>query len=416
MNAGTNPQEFRELIERFAELTDPVAGAGVNRLAYTPLERDAHRLFATFMEGLGLRVWTDAVGNTYAEKAGGEALPALATGSHLDSVPAAGKFDGIAGVVTAMLTAKWLVEEKISHRHPVRFVVFANEEGARFGRACIGSRFAAGRFDGAELDSLRDANGVSLGQAMTALGFDTTRYAEAAWNPGDWAAFVELHIEQGPYLEDRGAQVGIVDCISGSSRFELRFSGRASHSGGTPMHLRSDSAMAAAQLMLLAEQLALDKDHDTTRITFGRIAVEPGSISTIPGECVISVDVRDTLPERQKAVADWVARQAESVAHKRGCAVTVHPLAVTDPVRLPDLVPDAVAKAAANQGVSAEIMASGASHDSQLVNEVCPAGMVFVPSLNGGVSHSPEELSRFEDLARGCDVVKGVILELDRKM
>lgn len=408
----TSPAAFESLIERFAALS--TGGPGVNRLAYTQLERDAHQVFADFMSGLGLRVWVDAVGNTYSEKVGTHpGLPALATGSHLDSVPSAGKFDGIAGVVVAMLTAQWLVEESIEHRHPIRFVVFTNEEGARFGRACIGSRFAAGQFDAAELHSLVDADGISLGDAMRELGFDTDRFADATWNPDDWAAFVELHIEQGPYLEDKGVQIGIVDCISGSTRCELRFEGTAAHSGGSPMHLRADAVMAAAEFMLAAEALALDDDHDTTRITFGQIAAEPGSISTIPGACVISVDIRDTDPARQRDVAAWVESKAEAVAEARGCTVSIKPLAVIDPVQLPDLVPDAVAKAAANEGLSAERVASGASHDTQLVNNLCPAGMVFVPSLNGGVSHAPEELSRYDDLARGCDVVKAALLELD---
>jgi hydantoinase/carbamoylase family amidase len=414
--ARVSPDDVESLIDTFAALTQPDAGPGVTRLAYTELERESHSVFARYMRDLGLSVWTDAAGNTIAELAGQAGLPAIGTGSHLDSVPQGGAFDGVAGVVAAMQVARMFVTGGVRTVHPLRFVVFAAEEGARFGQACTGSRIAAGLTTSADVQNLFDSNGVVLADAMSAVGLDPRSVDGALWDAGEWAAFVELHIEQGSVLTDVGARIGIVEVISGSTRLRLDLTGRASHTGGTPMHLRADALAAAAQVVLTAEEIAKDTEHRGTRITVGRLEVSPGSITTIPGSCHLFVDVRDVDSDRQRQAASQLIAAAYGIGEERGVAVHAEMLADASPAVLPVWVRNSIARAADSLGADYRVMPSGASHDSQMVNHVCPAGMIFVASQNYGISHSPEEYTRFDDLALGVEVLAASLLDLDARL
>ncbi|MFC5746269.1 Zn-dependent hydrolase [Actinomadura rugatobispora] len=412
--AHVDPQRVAGLVEDFAALSED-DGPGVTRPGYSPLERRAHEVFSAHMTGLGLRVWSDAAGNTYAERPGrGEpGLGALGTGSHLDSVPGAGRFDGIAGVVAAMETARILVERDAAHARPLRFVAFATEEGARFGQACVGSRIAAGLTGARDLHALRDAAGTTLARAMEEVGLDPARVEDARWDPARWSAFVELHIEQGTVLEGLGVPIGVVDTISGSTRLRLTFTGRASHTGGTPMHRRADALAAAAECVLLAERLANDPRHRGTRATVGSLDVSPGSITTIPGEVTMAVDIRDIDSDRQReTAAEFLARSRE-LCDRRGIGLRARELADASPVVLPVWIADAIGAACAALGVGRTGLASGASHDSQMINHIVPTGMIFVPSRDG-LSHTPEEWTEPSELATGTRVLLASLLGLDR--
>lgn len=404
---------LRQRLDEFSALSEPDSGPGVTRLAYTALERRAHAVFAEHMRELGLAVWTDEAGNTIAEQAGIVAgLPALGTGSHLDSVPNAGAFDGIAGVVAAMEIAQLYGEHGIELAHPVRFVAFTAEEGARFGQACTGSRIIAGLTGPDDLDGKRDADGVSLAEAMRSVGFEPRNVARAQWSSQDWAAFLELHIEQGSVLESAGIPVGVVDLISGSTRLLLELTGRASHTGGTPMNLRADALAAAAEIVLLVEAIANDNRHRGTRATVGRLDVTPGSITTIAGQVQVYVDVRDVDSDRQRLTAAEIVHRAQAISAHRGIELSARTLADASPVLLPRWVKDTVAGACAELGTDYRVMPSGASHDSQMINRVTPTGMIFVPSRDG-VSHSPAEWTDAKDLAVGTHVLAATLLRLD---
>ncbi|GAB3261476.1 Zn-dependent hydrolase [Arthrobacter pigmenti] len=404
----------RTLIERFADLTGPGTGAGVTRLAYSALERRAHAEFATYMADLGLRVRTDAAGNTIAELPGSDpGLPALGTGSHLDSVPNGGAFDGVAGVVAAMEAARSLVAKATPMRHTIRFVAFAAEEGARFGQACTGSRIVAGLTEFKSLQELQDKDGISVADAMATINIDPEHVSDAIWSPNDWAGFIELHIEQGSILTDAAMPVGVVDLISGSTRIKIDISGRASHTGGTPMHLRADALAASAQIVLAAEDLAKDSRHHGTRITVGKLDVHPGSITTIPGHCQLHIDVRDIDNDRQRFSTTELIAAAHEIAAMRGVKISVEVLADASPVVLPVTIRNAITSSAAHLGLEYRVMPSGASHDTQMINHVCPGGMIFVPSRNHGISHSPDELSDFDDLAVGIELLIASLRELD---
>ncbi len=409
----TTPDRLAEWVDRFAALDERPGEPGVTRRGYTGLEREAHRIFADEMTALGLSVRVDAAGNTIAELRGSRPeLGAVGTGSHLDSVPNGGRFDGVAGVVAALEAARSVVEAGGTNLRTLRFVAFAGEEGARFGQACTGSRAVAGLLEADAVTSLVDADGITLGEAMTAVGLAPEAVQEALWEASDWDTFIELHIEQGSVLADAAIPVGIVDVISGSTRFTIDVAGRASHTGGTPMRLRADALTTGSAIILAAEELANDARHHGTRITVGRIDVAPGSITTIAGHCTLHVDVRDTDSTRQRESAAELIELARSISASRGTSIEVRLLADASPAVLPLSTRNHLVATATELGLPYRIMPSGASHDTQMVNQVCTGGMIFVPSLNGGVSHSPDEDTAFEDLAVGVDLLTAALFGL----
>lgn len=413
------PDDARAERSRIASMLDALAalsegGEGVTRLAYTKLEREAHELVAGWLRDLGMITRTDAAGNTIAERAGTRpGLGAIGTGSHLDSVPSGGRFDGAAGVVAAVEAARLLAEHDVAHAHPLRIVVFAGEEGARFGQACLGSKAAAGLLDEPELTARVDADGVSLAEALGSVGLDPARVGEARWSREEWAAFLELHIEQGRVLESEGIPIGVVDLVSGSTRLLVDVTGRPSHTGGTPMELRADALTAAAEVVLLAERIATDPRHRGTRATVGRLTVHPGNITTIPGRVSFSVDVRDVDSDRQRETAAEIARRARASCDRRGVGLAVQVIGDSSPVVLPIWLRQLTGEVCADRGIPYRVLSSGASHDTQMVNHVVPSGMIFVPSKDG-LSHVPGEWTSAADLARGTDVLVRSILAADR--
>ncbi|KAB1657674.1 Zn-dependent hydrolase [Pseudoclavibacter sp. CFCC 11306] len=402
-----------DLIDRFASLSETHGSDGVTRLGYTPLERRAHQVFATFMSDLGLSVHSDTAGNTIAELAGDGRCDGIGTGSHLDSVPHGGRFDGIVGVVAAMLCAQTLTSSGYQPRHPLRFVVFANEEGARFGQACNGSRLAAGTTDAEALGELRDRDGISVLEAMHSVGLDPERLNDARWRREDWDSFVEVHIEQGSVLADGADDIGIVDTISGSTRLRLTVHGVASHSGGTPMLARHDALVSASAIVLAANALARDPEHFGTRITIGRIVASPNSMTTIPGEVTLDVDIRDVDTDRQRQTALALIAKAKELALLHETSLDAHLIADTAPTLLSHRLVELASHETDRLGMVHRVLPSGASHDTQQISHVCETGMLFVPSRHGGVSHSPDEFSRTDDIARGVQVLTGLVKALD---
>jgi len=401
-------------IETFSHLSEP--GPGVTRLAYTALEREAHRVFTTEMSELGLSVHTDAAGNTTAELTPTDirsrSKAAIGTGSHLDSVPEGGRFDGIAGVVAALEIARVVVEKKIPHRRPWRFVAFAAEEGARFGQACNGSRIVAGLTSEPDTHTLVDADGVTMAEAMTTVGLDPTHLAQTRWCPEEWYAFIELHIEQGSVLETSGTPVGIVEVISGSTRLLVTIKGEASHTGGTPMHLRRDALVTASRCVLACDQLARDPHRQSTRITVGTLKVHPGSITTIPGKVTFSIDLRDIDNERQRCTTNELIAEITQIANRANTPAEISLLGDTPPAVLSAWVTSTAAAAARESAIDYRVLPSGASHDSQQINHITPTGMIFVPSHNG-VSHAPEEFTGSHELVVGTRVLLATLMKLD---
>lgn len=412
LDATADPDRIHQHLERFAAISSTSGHDGVSRIGFTPLEREAHEVFADYMRDLGLTVWTDGIGNTYAERPGQTGGPAVGTGSHLDSVPNGGRFDGIVGVVGAMEVARLFVENDVAHDHPMRFVVFRCEEGARFGQACVGSKAAAGNWSAQQLEAVTDSDGISIAHAMRCLEMDPSMIEQVAWRTEEWGAWLELHIEQGQQLEHLGMPIGLVDLISGSTRFSLELTGVASHTGSTPMSLRHDALVAASEVILTAEHIANDPHHRGTRCTVGKLEVRPGSITTIPGNVRAWIDVRDIDSRRQRDTANEIVRRARQICTRRGVDLRVKLLSDASPAVIPAWVRDTTAGICRDLGLSYRVMYSGASHDSQMIAQVVPVGMIFIPS-RAGLSHVPQEWTSSAQVATGIDVLTRSLLALD---
>jgi allantoate deiminase len=404
-----------EMISKISAIGVDPAG-GISRLAFSPEEREAHRLVAGWVEDLLLRVVEDAAGNTLIRRPGRDPRrPAIAFGSHLDSVPRGGRFDGVAGVVAMVELMTLLEEGEVTTEHPLLGVAFAGEEGARFGEPCIGSKAVAGLWEGRDLGSVVDAGGTTLAQAMTAVGLEPTRVPEARWPPGTIRGYFELHIEQARTLEQEGRQVGLPDVVSGSTRLQFVLTGRADHSGGTPMLERADALMAASEVILAVEALVTDPYHRGTRGTVGRVDVEPNSLTTIPGRVTMTVDIRDLDGDRQRRTAETLVETALEISRRRRVQLGVHLLADTSPSVLSVWLRGVLREVCTRLGVSHRVMTSGASHDAQILARIAPAAMVLVPSRDG-LSHVPQEWSSVADIARGVEVLRDSILEVDRQL
>ena len=411
---GKLPEADTRRIARFLREVGSVGRdrrGGWSRLAFSPEEREAHSVLERWAKELGLKVWSDPIGNTFAELAGSSSEAVLLAGSHLDTVPQGGNFDGTSGVIAA-LEAVRLLQEAGGTRHPCRVVAFSGEEGARFGTPCIGSRVATGTFGSDTLVQLTDREGASAAQCAKAVGLHPEDAAEARWSAGSVAAFLELHIEQGRVLESRGVPLGIVDSIAGSTRLELEFSGRADHSGATPMQLRSDALVGAGEFIVESERRA--KENRTTVATVGRVEAEPGSFTTIPGLARLWLDVRDVDSDRQRELVEELLDDALRIAVRRALGLSAEFVSNQSPVVLHRPVREQLAKAAEKRGIPFRVLPSGASHDAAHVAAVAPTGMLFVPS-RGGVSHSPEEWSGVEDIARGAEVMAEALRALDER-
>jgi hydantoinase/carbamoylase family amidase len=411
--AAADAARIAEMLAAIAAIGADPSGVGISRVGFSQAEREAHRLVGGWLRELGLSIRQDAIGNTIAERKGLDpSLPAIGFGSHLDSVPHGGRFDGIVGVVGAVELVHLLVANEEQTRHPLRVVIFAGEEGARFGEPCIGSKAAAGHLANRDLGHMRDAQGVSLAEALEGIGLNPARVRDARWRPADWAAFLELHIEQARALEEQGLPIGIVDIVSGSTRLKIDLAGRADHSGGTPMSMRSDALATAAEVVIAAEALAKEPQHRGARLTVGRLDVFPNSITTIPGRVVLAVDVRDIDSDRQRMLAAQLMQRTRAAAERRGVRFEAEVIADTSPAVMPIWIREAVSRACDAEGLEFRVMTSGAGHDSQVINQIVPAGIIFVPSKDG-LSHVPEEWTSAIDIARGVNVLHRSVLSLD---
>jgi hydantoinase/carbamoylase family amidase len=382
---------------------------GWSRVAFGAAEREAHELVSAWMVGYGFATTLDAIGNTYADVPGDTHGPMLLMGSHLDTVPNGGNFDGAAGVAAAIEAAR-LVSLRGGLRRPVRVVVFRGEEGARFGAPCIGSRVVTGDFTSETLEGLRDRDGRSVGQCARDLGLEPSAAAEAVWPSGSTGVFLELHIEQGRVLEDRNRRLGVVHTIGGSTRLEMTFVGQQDHSGATPMRLRKDALVGASEFILEVERLAAT--HLTTVGTVGRMQIGSGqgSLTTVPGKVTLGLDVRDIDPERQRDLAEAALEAGLRITGRRGLELFAELLSDQSPVILHGVVQDVLARTAESLGIPFMVMASGASHDAAHIAKVAPTGMLFVP-CRAGVSHAKDEWSDSKDIAAGATVMAAALAQ-----
>ena len=381
--------------KRLASVTE--ARGSTCRTFLSIATRECYRVVGEWLEAAGAEVTIDAAGNLRGfYPAAQTAAPRLLLGSHLDSVPDAGAYDGVLGVVLAVSLLETLEDRRLPFA--IEVIGFSEEEGIRFGTPFIGSRALVGKIND-ELLNRTDTNGVSVRTAIENFGLKPTEISKAAMN-SDSLAYVEFHIEQGPVLESLGIPLGIVEGIAGQTRAEFTFLGRANHAGTTPMNLRHDAMSGAAEWILEVERVA--KREKGLVATVGRIAATPNAANVIAGQVRLSLDVRHKSDNARIRAADFLAVQAEEIAHRRGLTVERKVLLNQPAVSMDPFLMDQIEQAARQTGCTTHRMVSGAGHDAMILAEKIPTAMIFLRTP-GGLSHHPSESVSVEDVAKAIE-------------
>jgi len=385
---------------------------GVTRLALSAEEAELYRRAASWLEELGGRIRRDAIGNLIARFEGSEvSLPAVAFGSHLDSVPRGGIYDGVVGVVAGIAAVKAIRERGLVTRHPLEVIAFVGEESSRFGVSTLGSKVMCGLKDEKYLLGLRDAEGVTLKEAALQVGANIQALASARRRPEEFKAFLELHIEQGRVLEETQNQIGVVTAIAAPTRWFIEIEGRADHSGATPMDLRYDALPAAAELILAVERLGRQESAHQTVATIGTANLKPGAMNVIPGHVGLGLDVRGIDKKSINRTIEGIRRELEEISRRRHVGYRMHELSDEDPLVLDERMVHTLQNVCEKQGISYRMMPSGAGHDAMNMAKLTPAGLIFIPCRDG-ISHSPQEKAELVDIALGAEVLLGAVLEL----
>jgi N-carbamoyl-L-amino-acid hydrolase len=382
---------------------------GVSRPAYSDEDLAARGVVRELMKSAGLEVRVDAGGNSFGRRRGSEpGLPPLVIGSHTDTVPDGGRFDGALGVLAAIEVARALGEGGVDLRHPLEVVDFQNEEGG-----LVGSRIVAGLVDLDSLD-LVAVSGYSIRDGIARLGGNPAQLADARRDAKSAAGYLELHIEQGRILERAGTSIGVVEGLVGIQYWEVVFDGVASHAGTTPMADRHDALLAAARFVDAVNDVVTSRAGRQVG-TVGRLAVFPGGANVIPGRVVLTLELRDLDPAVIASLFERVEERGQAIASGTGTRVTFTPTHRNAPSPTAPAVRRAVSEAAASLGLSTLDMVSGAGHDAQNMATLCPAGMIFVPSVNG-ISHSPAERTEDHDVVNGAAVLLGALVRIDETL
>jgi N-carbamoyl-L-amino-acid hydrolase len=379
---------------------------GVCRLTLTELDKQGRDLFARWCRDAGCTVSVDKMGNMFARRPGrDQSLPPVGTGSHLDTQPTGGKFDGVYGVLAGLEVLRTLQDHEVETEAPIEVSVWTNEEGARFTPAMVGSGVYAGEFDLEESWAQCDGDGVSLGEALDIIGY------KGEQTPGShrFGAFFEAHIEQGPVLETAGKTIGIVTAVQGMRWYDVTLTGDEVHAGPTPMDRRHDPIVALAELLPRVYRLALDRAPNG-RATVANFHTEPESRNTVPGVCRFSVDLRHPDGDELEAMDAGLKAAAAQVAEAHGLGHSVADVWNSPPIAFDAGCVDAVRKGAGIMNYSAMEVVSGAGHDAVYISRTAPTGMIFIP-CEDGISHNESENATAGDCAAGANVLLHAMLD-----
>jgi len=379
---------------------------GLTRLALTDEDKRARDQMVGWMKEAGLSVSVDQMGNIFGERPGREALPPVMLGSHVDSVPTGGKYDGQLGVLCGLEVIRSLNDDGVSTRHPVTLVIFTNEEGARFQPAMIASGVLAGKIPLEDAYNARDRNGIRLLDELERIGY----LGSEPCVPRPIRAYLELHIEQGPFLEEERLAVGVVEGIVGIAWSRLTLHGIQDHAGPTPMRTRRDALVAAADVVRAVRAIPDQVSPDMVG-TVGRLDVAPNITNAIPGRVAMSVDLRDPKDEHVTRALALLDRAVKDAAAREGARYELEHYWRVPPTPFHREVVDTVERAAKSLGVPYRRILSGAGHDAQYMAAICPTGMIFVPSRNGR-SHCEEEFTPMDDIEHGANTLFQAALDL----
>jgi len=411
-----NANRLRRHIEGLSVFGRPAGGTfgdGVSRVGFSAADVAGRGYVMGIMKAAGLQPQIDAAGNFSARRAGLDPeLPPILFGSHIDSVPSGGNFDGDLGSLAAIEAIQTLEERGIRTRHPLEAVVWANEEGVAYGHGLYGSRMAAGKLGASELEQVWD--GVLKADAIAKIGGDPHRIELARRAPGSFRCYLELHIEQGGTLDRAGIPIGVVEGIVSIDRYDVVIRGFANHAGTTPMAERQDALLAAAQLALAVNEI-VTREPGRQVGTVGRLTVEPNAQNVIPGLVRHTIELRDLSSEKIARLGQAIQVRAGDIAAHTRTQIDMKLANHSEAAPATPEMQAAIEAAASGLGLASRRLPSGAGHDAQMMATLGPMGMIFVPSA-GGISHSPKEFTSWEDCARGADVLLQTILRIDQRV
>lgn len=399
-----------ETINAIASMGADESGAA-NRLAFTVADKEARSYVASIMESLGMTVRIDAIGNVIGRLEGTEPqLSPVAMGSHVDTVPHGGHYDGVVGVVGA-LAAVGRLKATEPLRRTVEVIVFVAEESSRFSHSTMGSKAMTGSANLNAWERAVDSQGIAFPEALAAEGLSFENLRQCVVAEQTYQAYLELHIDQSKQLEERGAAVGVVEAIAAPTRFKMTVTGIAGHSGTTPMHDRYDALVSASELVLAIRNIANDHAEDDIVATVGNLKVYPGAMNVVPGKAELWVDLRGTDHEYIVESLQEIKDAALSIAEDYETPVTIEMLSADKPVSMDEELVSLAEKAAEEVGVEWMRAVSGAGHDAMNMAKITPAGMIFVRSRDG-VSHHPDEYAAPEDIEAGVQVLTAMLRRL----
>ena len=413
INAGRLLHELQQLAGFSEPPAAPVAAGetAVTRIVFSRHDLDARRYLHQLATQTGLVIREDAVGNTFFRWQGSEpALPAVATGSHVDAIPNAGMYDGTVGVLGGLEAIRALQAQGFAPQRSIELILFTSEEPTRFGIGCLGSRLMSGTLTPGAAKQLTGNDGLSLEQAREQAGFKGPLASVRMGNDA-YAAFVELHIEQGPELERRELSVGIVTAIAAPASATITIAGEGGHAGAMLMPVRHDALCAAAEVISAVEASALATHTVDTVATVGICEVFPGAVNSVPSRVRLSLDVRDIDGKRRDAVLATIGEKSAAIAAKRGVSIESHLLNADEPAACSTAIVHAIEQACATGNISSQRMVSRAYHDSLFMARLCPIGMIFIPCRNG-VSHRPDEYANPEAIATGVRILAQTLAAL----
>jgi N-carbamoyl-L-amino-acid hydrolase len=398
------------LNQRFVDLAQfgKNAEGGMDRFAFSDADVASRPFLKRSMEAAGLEVHVDEAGNIFGRRQGSRPdLPPIVFGSHTDSVANGGMFDGPVGTLSAIEVAHVINERKITTLHPLEVVIFTDEEGG-----LVGSKAVIGELSAGALQQVSHS-GKTISEGITELGGNPALLENVVRSAGDVAAYIEIHIEQGRILDSEKVDVGVVEGIVGISWWDVTIEGSANHAGTTPMNLRNDALLSAAELVITVNRVVTSVPGSQVG-TVGKIRAEPGVPNVIPGKVEMSLELRDLSKAKVDDLFKSIEEEAKAIAEKTGTTISFSPSETSTTPSLTDArVREAIVGSAEKLELSYKLMPSGAGHDAQSMAKIGPIGMIFIPSVDG-ISHSPKEYSRPGDIENGANVLLHTILEIDR--
>lgn len=407
----TNMDRIKKDFDEITKITK-TPNEGCTRFSFSKEDKKAREYFLKEMKNLGLEIKIDGIGNIRAKYIqNNKDKPSIMIGSHIDTVANGGRYDGLAGVVTALEVIRVIKEKNIKLNNPIELIIFSEEEGSNFGTTMLGSKFLSGYHKLEYLKELKNDDNISAYEFIKSFGLDIDNIENEILKKEEVKAMIELHIEQGGILDTENMSIGIVEGIVGMRTYRVKLYGVSNHAGTTPMYLRKDPMVGAAEIIIYMEKVAKEDAFDSTVATVGKINCKPNGSNIISSEIDFNVDIRDVKEKGIEIVSKELIKKVEEVSKKRGLKYSIELLGESEPVNLSKEVIETIEKIAKNKNYNYLKLNSGAVHDAAMLTHLTNVGMIFVPSIDG-LSHCKEEDTKLEDIKLGADILLETVIDL----